>query len=803
MRHDFRFAWRRLRKSPGFTLGTVFTLALGIGSTTAMFSLVNSVLLRPLPFPNPDRLLFIVYDLPDDTETVSYPNFFDFRAQNHSLAELASYRASGSTLTGAGDARQLETEIVSANFFRTLGIAPMLGHDFSLADEQKNRHMAMLSWDLWQSAFGGRRDIVGEIVKLDGSPHVVAGVMPRGFSFPIKTPAPELWTTLSDDADGNRSMLEQRGAGFLSLVGRLKPGVPLAQAQADLGVIARNLAAQYVKENAEMTRMVVKPELEELIGDTRPALRVLFAAVGFVLLIACVNVAGLMLARVSRRRGEIALLAAVGARRGEIVRQILMESTILSVCGGLAGVLLAAWGADALLRLVPETVPRLANVSIDATVLAFALAISIATGILSGVLAAWKMSSVEPLIALRDAGRSVTSGRGQHFAQNSLVIAETALGVTLVIGAGLLIRSFLRIESIQPGFDAHNVLTARLAVPAGHDTRIHFYDELKSQLAAIPGVEDVTASWPLPLSGSLFSISFEIEGRPTAPGHEPSEPMVVATPGFFGAMRIPIVTGREFTDADTTHSKPVMIVNQAFARKYFPGENAVGKNIKPGLGDGTILAPMREVIGVAGDVKRGGLKEDFTPQYYLPWTQAVVTWPTLVIRTSTDPAAIAGALRAKVAALNPEVPVYQLRTMQETVYRAAAEPRFQTMLLTVFAAAALLLAALGLYAVLAYMVAQRTMEIGVRMALGAQRGDILSLILGRGIVLALGGIAMGLAASAALTHELSALLYGVQPLDPATFVSVSAILLLAGLTASLMPALNAARVDPMRALRDQ
>jgi len=803
MRRDLRFALRRLRKSPGFTLGTVLTLALGIGATTAMFSLVSSVLLRPLPFPDSDRLLFIAYDLPDDTDTVSYPNFFDFRAQNHSLSALASYRSSGSTLTKAGDARQLETEIVSANFFQTLGVAPMLGHDFSPADEQKDRHVAMLSWDLWQSAFAGRQDIVGTIIKLDGSPHVVAGVMPRGFSFPIKTPAPELWTTLSDDADGTRSMAEQRGAGVLSLVGQLKPGVPLAQAQADLGVIARDLAAQYVKENADMTRMVVKPELEELVSDTRPALRVLFAAVGFVLLIACVNVAGLMLARVSRRRGEIALLAAVGARRGEIIRQILAESTILSVCGGLAGGLLAAWGADALLRFVPETVPRLANVSIDATVLAFALAISIATGILSGVLAAWKMSGVEPLSALRDAGRSVTGGPGQHFAQNSLVIAETALGVTLVIGAGLLIRSFLRIESIQPGFDAHNVLTAKLAVPAGHDARIQFYDQLKSRLAAIPGVHDVAASWPLPLSGSLFSISFEIEGRPAAPGHEPSEPMVVATPGFFETMRIPIVSGREFTEADTTHSKPVIIVNQAFARKYFPGENVIGKHIEPGIGDGTIKHPVREVVGVVGDVKRTGLKEGFMPQYYLPWTQAVITWPTLVIRTSTDPAAIAGALRAKVAALNPEVPVYQVRTMQETIYRAAAEPRFQTMLLSVFAAAALFLAALGLYAVLACMVAQRTMEIGVRMALGAQRGNILSLILGRGVALALGGIAIGLAASAALTRQLSALLYGVQPLDPATFVSVSAILLLVGLAASLMPALNAARVDPMRALRDQ
>lgn len=801
MRHDLRLALRQLRKNPGFALSTILMLAIGIGATTSMFSLVNSVLLRPLPFRQPDRLLSIDYAGMGD-HNVSYPSFFDFRAQNHSLSLLASYRSSGGTLTGYGPARMLNANVVSASFFDTLGVAPLIGRDFTTADEKHGQHVAMLSWPLWQSTFGGRNEIIGRTIQLDDHAYVVAGVMPRDFSFPIISNPPEVWTTLADDDDGGKSsMVSQRGAGFLALVGRLKPGVSMDQARADLGVIARNLAAQYVKEIGDMTELRVKPEMEHVVGDTRPALRVLFAAVCFVLLIGCANVAGLMLARISRRRSEIALLAAVGARRVDILRQILVESMLIAICGGALGILLATWGTDALLRLLPSTIPRLDHITIDRTGLLFATAVSMLTGILSGVLPAWKMSRIEPLVALREASRSVTLGRGRHFLQNSLVIAETAIGLVLVAGSGLLIRSFIRIENVQPGFDPRNILTASLGVRDDREKRFRLRDELIEQLSAIPGVEAVTFGWPLPLSGSEIDLGFEIEGRPNQAGHELSEFMGITAPDFFHVMRIRVVAGREFTAADETHSAPVMLVNEAFARKYFPGENVIGKHIKPGLGDGVVNAPMREVVGVVGNVKRAGLKEDFPPQYYVPWTQAAITWPTLVIRTSVDPASITSVLRAKVAALDPEVPVYRVRTLGEMIDRAAiAEPRFQTLLLTGFAVTAMLLAAVGLYAVLSYTVAQRAGEIGVRMALGAQRGNVLGLILGRGALLAIGGIVIGLGASALLTRYLTSMLYGVQPLDPATFTIVSALLLIVSIAASAAPAIRASRLDPMRVL---
>jgi predicted permease len=803
MRHDLRLAFRQVRKNPGFALSTILMLAIGIGATTSMFSLVNSVLLRPLPFPQPDRLVSIDY-LGTSTHNVSYPSFFDFRAQNHSLASLASYRDSGSALTGAGAARMIAGVVVSANFFDTLGVAPALGRDFTADDEKHGRHVVMLSWSLWQSAFGGQPGIIGGTIKLDGASYLVAGVMPRDFAFPITSTPRDAWTTLADDDDGGASsMVSQRQAGFLTLVGRLKPGVSMETARADLGVIARNLAVQYVKEIGTLTNLEVIPEMDNVVGDTRPALRVLFAAVSFVLLIGCVNVAGLMLARVSRRRPEIALLAAIGAQRSRILRQILVEAILLSVCGGAVGILVATWGTDALLHLLPSSIPRLDHISIDRTVLLFATAVSMLTGILAGVLPAWNMSRIDPISALRDANRS-TAGRGQHLLQNSLVIAETALGLVLVAGSGLLIRSFIRIENVQPGFDPHNVLAASLSVPDDREKRFLLRDELTEQVAAIPGVDAVSFGWPLPLSGSEIDIGFEIEGRPNAPGHEPSEFLAIAAPDYFRVMRIPIVAGREFTASDTAKSAPVMLVNEAFARKYFPGENVIGKHIQPGLGDAVVKAPMREVIGLVGNVKRAGLKEDFVPQYYLPWTQAAITMPTLVIRTSVDPASIISTLRSKVAAIDPDVPLYRVRTLGDIIDRAAiAEPRFQTLLLAGFAAMAMFLAAVGLYAVLSYTVAQRAGEIGVRMALGAQRGNVLGLILGRGALLAIGGITIGLGASALLTRNLASLLYGVQPLDPSTFTIVSALLLIVSLAASAAPAIRASRVDPMRVLRDQ
>jgi predicted permease len=806
-----RFTIRQLRKSPGFAVTTILTLALGIGATTAIFSLLNAVLLRPLPFPDPQRLLWVQQadieaGVPANaTEPLSYPDFFDWRARSRSVAGMACYHGGGGTLTGNGAPQMLEGQVVSAEFFRVLGVRPLLGRDFLPADEQPGARVVMLSYTLWQSAFGGARDILGRAVALDGQNHVVVGVMPAGFIFPIRNPAPALWTTLADDADGTKPRTAQRGFDSLDVVSRLKPGVTQAQARAELSVIARNIAAQYPDTNKPYIAAIIQPMLEHLAGGFRPALRLLFGAVVLVLLIACANVAGLLLARATRRRGEIALRSALGAGRGKIIRQVLMESLFLSLCGGVLGVALSTWALDALLRFVPSDLPRAAEIPVDGTVLAFVTGISLLTGLLFGVVPAWRMSRLDPALALRDGGRSMTAGRGQHRLHNWLVIAETAIGLVLLAGSGLLIRSFVRVLHVDPGFDARHVLTAKLTVPLARYTqpqRLQFYGRLLGKLRALPGVQSAAAGFPLPLMGGNIGISFSIEGRPTAPGDAPSEQLALVTPDFFRTLRIPILSGRAFTPRDDAKSPPVIIVNERFARKYFPGENPIGKHVKADLSDGITPSAMREIVGVVGNVKRRSLTAEAEPIDYLPYAQAIITSPNLAIRTAGDPASLIGPLRAVLADEDKDIPLYGVETLEDGASKAAAQPRFQTLLLACFAGMALLLSGIGLYAVLSYMVAQRASEIGVRMALGAQRADVLGMIVRRGLTMALAGIAIGLAAAMLLTRLMTGMLYGVEPFDPVTFAAVAAILLLVSLAASSAPAWRAARLDPMRTLRD-
>jgi predicted permease len=806
--HDLHFAIRQLRKSPGFAVTTILTLALGIGATTAIFSLVNAVLLRPLPFPQQDRLVWLQeLDRPAQGAAVpgnlSYPDFFDWRHQQHSFSGLASYRDNGVTLTGVGDAQQLTSEIVSSDFFQVLGARPMLGRGFSSDEEKPDTHAAILSYSLWQSSFGGARDIVGRTIRIDSQSYTVAGVMPPNFSFPIQNPPVALWTSIGDDTQ----FFPQRGASVLEVIGRLQPGVSLAKAKADLDVIASNLATQFPDTNKVHPSVIAKPVLDQLVGDTRPALRILFAAVGLVLLIACANVAGLLLARASRRRSDIALQAALGASPNEIIRQILVESVVLSMIAGAFGIALSAAAVRWLPRLVPNNLlPRMDQIGVDGTVLAFATVASVLTGLLFGVLPAWRMSRFDPLLALREGSRGTTTGLRQHRLQSWLLVSETALGLVLLVGSGLLIRSFVRVLNVDTGFDSHHVLTASLSVPSKRyprAQRIDFYHRLFARLAALPGVESVSAGFPLPLSGNNIDISIAIEGRPVAKGDQPSEQIAVITPDFFRTLKIPILRGRAFTAADDTQGKPVIIINDKFARKYFPGENPIGKRIQPGLGDGAVKSSMREVVGVVGNVKRAGLTADVEPQYYLPWEQAVITSPALVIRSAQDPASLIASVRAQISGMDRQVPLYRAATMEESVSRSAAHPRFQTLLLTSFAAMALLLCGIGLYGLLSYMVVQRSAEIGLRVALGAQRTDVLKLILGRGLLLAVAGVVIGLAASAFLTRYLSSILFNVQPLDAATFASVTAILLFVSLISSSVPAYRAARLDPMKTLRDQ
>jgi predicted permease len=809
---DLRFAIRQLRKNPGFALTTILTLALGIGATTAMFSLINGVLLRPLPFPDPDRLMMIA-PLDESSvktgipSTISYPDFFDWRARSHSFGAMASYHHDSHTLTGGGTPQNLESQTVSSEFFRVLGVNPMLGRGFVKEDEKPGTHVVVLSYALWQSAFGSDPTIVGRNITLDNTSYTVIGVAPKQFMFPMLSPAPSLWTSLSDDATDHKEPLTgQRGAELLTLLARLKQDVSIAQAKADVSLIARNLSQQYPDTNKRTPDATVVSELENLVGDTRSALRVLFAAVMFLLLIACANVAGLMLTRASRRRSEIAVRAAMGASRVQIIRQVLVESVLLAVCGGALGVIFSVLLLNSILRFVPQQLPRLHQVAVDGWVLAFAAGISILTGILFGALPAWRMSRLDPSTALREGTRTMTTGRGQHRTRNILVVAETAIGLVLLVGAGLLIRSFIQVLNVDPGFDPHHVLTVSLELPDNQYPslkRVQFQQELLSRLSALPGVESASSGYPLPLSNHNIGIGFSIEGRPTAKGDEPAAPVTIVTPSFFRTMRIPVIAGRDFTASDDSKAAGVVIIDQAFANKYFPGENAVGKRMKPGLGDGITEEPVREIIGVVGSVKRKGITTQTEAQFYLPLAQAIILSPAIVVRTTGDPLAMLAPVRDQVSQMDSNVPLYRVNTLDDFVALSAAQPRFQTVLITFFAGMALLLSAIGLYAVLAYMVAQRTLEIGLRLALGAQRESVVGLIMRRGLLLAATGIAIGIVASMIFTRFLSEMLYGVKPLDPLTFVAVSAVLILVSLIASSAPAYRAARLDPMKTLREQ
>jgi putative ABC transport system permease protein len=808
MAQDFRYALRQLARSPGFAVAAILTLALGIGATAAMFSLVNTVLLRPLPFPEQNRLMWLAmqdHSLPGIApESLSYPDYFDWRAQNHTFSGMASYVGGGITLELKGDSQRLEMQTVSSSFFQVLGVAPMLGRDFRPADETAGHHAVMLSYSLWQSTFGAARNIAGQSITMDGRSYTVAGVMPKGFQFPLENPGPALWISIASDVEGKKT--SQRGFDVLGLIGRLKPGVSVDQAKSDLSMIAGNLARAYPDTNKPYGSALVEPELESMTGDTRPALRVLFGAVTLVLLIVCANVAGLLLARGSRRSAEFALRAAMGASRAAIIRQLLVESATLSLGGGVAGVALAYWLLHAAVRLMPLDVPRMQDASIDGGVLLFVLAVSLVTGVVFGVVPAWRMSRSMPAQALRDGSRTVVGSSGRNRVHNGLVIAQTAVGLVLLVSSGLLIRSFIRILNVDPGFDPRHVLSARAGVSfntVSHDQHLQFFQRALAHISALPGVQSASAGWPLPMSGIHATISFNIQGRPIAKGDEPSEGLALAMPGYFETMRIPLVSGRTFGERDGVKDAPTIIINQAFAKKYFRGENPLGRRIQVRLGDDVFESSIREVVGVVGDSKLMKLTAAAEPQYYLPYAQAVVTNPFLVVRSSGDPAILEDSLRAAIHEIDPGVPVYQVSTLENYLSKSAAQPRFQTFVLTCFAAIALVLAAIGLYGLLSYMVVQRTLEIGLRMAMGAQRSDVLGMIVRRGLTLALFGLGAGVVISAVMMRLLSGMLYGIRPYDPVTFAATAGLLLLVSVAASIVPAWRAARLDPIQTLREQ
>jgi predicted permease len=818
MMTDLRYGLRQLIKHPGFTLIAVLTLALGIGANTAIFSVVNAVLLKPLPFAAPEELVAI--GGVDRTETVSppklssmcYPDFFDFREQNRSFSSIAVYRDRALALLDEKEAQSVRGQKVSGEFFDVLGIRPALGRGFTRADEQPGGgpggFKVVLSYSFWQSHFNHAEDVIGRVLMLDGRPHTVIGIMPRGFQFPIQTDSIEMYITHAEDAatpDGSTPYTQQRGSHSLLGIARLKPGVSFAQANAELRTIAATLEKKYPETNTNWSAGS-QPLRDEIVGDVRTALYVLFGAVVCLLLIANANVANLMLARASVRGKEIALRAALGASRGRIIRQLLTESVLLAGLGGLLGLLVAQWGTEALVAAVPQNIPRVSAIQLDGAVLGFTLLLSLATGIIFGLVPAWQASHVDLNTALKSGTRGAGGGEGKHRARNALVMTEVALALILLICASLLIQSFARLGRVDTGMRTERLFTARIGLPAAaypkSENIISFFDQLLPRLRAIPGVESVTTSWPLPLSGSNNISSFDIEENPAPEGQQPDSPMRIVGPDYFKTMGIPVRQGRGFEPTDQFKSLPVVIVNEQFVQKFFPGKNVVGKHIKPSWGIGDEKALMRTIVGVVGNVKHRTLNMEFTPEVYLSASQIPMDSMSIVARTSiSNPTAITSAVRSELAAVDRNIPLVRVRVFDEYLARALARPRFNALLLSIFAGTALLLTAIGIYGVMAYSVSQRTSEIGIRIALGAGKNSIFRLVVGQAMTIVAISLAIGLAGAFAATRLLNSLLFGVGASDPLTFVAIVLLVSAVAFIAAWLPARRATRVDPIVALR--
>jgi putative ABC transport system permease protein len=806
---DIRFGLRMLLKSPSVSIVATIALALGIGATTAIFSVFNAVLLQPLPFPQPDSLVAVFETAPQlgrQRGSHSYPNFFDFRAQNTVFERVSSYHGSDFIMTGRGEPARLQGAVVTADLFPLLGVQPMLGRTF-LPDEDKpteTGRVVVLSHSLFQRRFGGDPSIINQPITLDGIRFTVVGVMPPAFEFPVQNDPVELWTTIAGDASGKEPVTAQRGAHFLRVIARLKADVTQEQAQAEMTTIGARLAQQYPDTNTNRS-LRIEPALTALVGDVRPTLIILFGAVGCVLLIACANVANLLLARATGRHKEMAIRSALGASRVRVIRQLLTESVLLSLLGGAVGLLLAVWWSDLLVALGKDDIPRAIHVGMDWRVLGFTLGVSLLTGLIFGLAPAFHSSKTELVDSLKEGGRGTSEGARRNRVRNVLVVAELAIAVVLLVGAGLLIQSLWRLQRVNSGLQPENVLTFNVVLPDikyKTDKQSQFFIDLKQRLQTTPGA--VSASWiyPLPLSDDRFVISFEIEGRPMAPKDHPSADFFTTGVGYFKTMGIPMTRGRDFDDRDKHGSTPVVIVTEKFAREFFPNEDAVGKRIRPGIGTFEDEdTPWREIIAVVGDVRNRGLNTEPPAAYYVPQTQVPFSQLVGVIKTSNEPSSLISAVTKEVAAMDQDVPTFAVKTMEEYLSTSVAGPRFSTTLLSIFAAVALVLTVVGLYGVMSYSVAQRTNEIGIRLALGAQSRDVLLMIVKQGGTLILLGLAIGLAGAYLATRVIASLLFGVTAKDPFTFGAVAVLLAIVALLACYIPALRATRVDPMEALR--
>jgi putative ABC transport system permease protein len=806
---DLRYGFRMLAKKPAFTAVAVLALALGIGANTAIFSVVNTVLLKPLPFKNPDQLMMVWEEnsklgFPKDTPAPA--NFVDWKDQNQVFEEMAAIADQTFNLTGVGEPEKLEGQRVSASFFPMLGVEPALGRSF-LAEEDRaeGERVVIISSGLWQRRFGSDPNIVGKQLTLNGQSYTVVGVLQKSFQFPDPEQSAReeraVWVPIAFSSEE----ASNRGGHYLYVYARAKSGVTVKQAQADLSTIAARLQQQYPDTNTSVGAVVTSLH-EDIVGNIRPALLIMLGAVGLVLLIACANVANLLLARAAARHKETAIRTALGASRSRLIGQFLTESIMLAGMGGIFGLLLAVIGMKLLVALMPATLTQAKDVSIDGKVLGFTFVVSLLTGVIFGLAPALQASRPDLNESLKEGGKG-TAGVARSRVRNLLVISEVALALLLLISAGLLINSFLRLRNVDPGFNADNLLTMKVVLPRSKypDSvrRTAFYNELLQRIESLPGVQSAGLITNLPLTFKGNNGGVTIEGRPEPPPDE--QPIVITrviSPEYFRTMNTPVLKGRQFSPQDTPDVTGVVIVSETTARQYWPGEDAIGKRIK--MGGFNSDAPWLSVVGIVKDVRQFELDIDPKPQVYFPYTQLPYSFLAprdLVVRTSADPLSLAAAVRNEVWAVDKDQPVSNITTMAEILSGSLAKQRFNTLLFAIFAAVALVLAAVGIYGVISYSVTQRTHEIGIRMALGASQKDVMRLVVGQGFKLVSIGVAIGLVSAFILTRLMASMLFGVGATDPITFLAISAVLVAVAMLASYVPARKATKVDPMIALR--
>jgi putative ABC transport system permease protein len=804
---NLRFALRSLRRSPTLAVAVVLTLALCIGATTAIFSVVYAVLFRPLPFADPDGVLLVQEVWRSNPGSVSVGNWADTRRQDRLLQYLVPTQGASLNLAGSGQPENVPSARVGADFFRLLGVRPALGRDFAAGEDQPGQDaVVMLSDRLWRRRFGADRSVVGRQLRLEGRPYTVIGVMPGSLDYAVHDE--ELWVPLAFTSE----RLAMHDEHYLTVLGRLKPGITRQQLAAELDVIGRDLAQRYPQEN-DQRGFQATPLQDELVREYRPRLYVLLGAVGFVLLIACANIANLLLARAAARSHETAIRAAVGAGRGHIVRQALAESLVLAVAGGALGVFAAYWGVTGLVAIGPTDVPRLAQAHVDGAALGFAALVTLVSGLAFGIAPALRMAANFPHQALKEGGRAMGSAGRRDRLRSTLVVAEIALALVLLTGAGLLIRTGIALDTVDPGFDPRNVLAARVSLPLAAYQEPEKVQQafltLAERLEHAPGIvaAGLVSTAPLERGGTNGLVP---EGRPLEIASAINSMLRLVTPNYFRTMRITLRRGRTFTAEDRAGTPLVMVINEALAREAWPGEDPIGKRVAC-CEEGPDGSPnWKTVVGVVADTRAMGLAQDPAPEFYLPAAQApspAWNWldrtMTVAVRTSGEPIAAAGAVRDAVRAVDPTVPVYNIGTMDQRITSSLSQTRFSTMLLSVFGGIALLLAAIGVYGIISYGVTQRVQEIGIRIALGAQGRDVLAMVMRHAAVLAGLGLLLGLAGALALTRLLTGLLFRVSPTDPPTFAVGIIVLTFVAVLASAVPALRAARVDPVVALRSE